>query len=528
MELTLEHHLDERAARQRLRRVFRVFFAPTYVRYALYIVMFILLGLRLPSFHRDLFFIFAAAYAVLIFLWFPRYWRVYRNLFRKTGAFERPSVIRLTDTGIETVCGENRSKNEYRVFSDYLECKDFIALICQKSISAIFPKTEFPDGGREFMQCLDRAGVRKIRLRSFKRWWSLCIPLVLIAGSFFFGSGRFGRSYDKTYRFPANAAAQIRKAVACRGPMLMIPVAWPKGLEEKREITLDAPVEVRFPFEDLPKLTGYQYAGEGYFWDTGENGLLTGFLLVGSDGTLFFMRPPIMSFGDNLDIQFFKAEFSPAWKKEFELCLNSDSWPCQSDLWAILGLEATCRWRKPETSRPVLRKFLTAHPLAAKAKAGIWQSRCYPCFTPNVYCEAKTHPMPRFTEHEVLLMRAVPTKKPGEDEPETELVFPNGRSPAHVVELKRELGALWATGQYRIVAYDRRAEKDVDDPERDYPWAPALRCYAAELGIPLVILYGKDDHAPNYPGLPKNVKQYWQCPGCMAAQMRRPHRTGSK
>ena len=68
----------------------------------------------------------------------------------------------------------------------------------------------------------------------------------------------------------------------------------------------------------------------------------------------------------------------------------------------------------------------------------------------------------------------------------------------------------------------------VDDPERDHPWAPALRCYAAELGIPLVILYGKDDRAPNYPGLPKNVTQYWQCPGCMAAQMRRPHRAKSE
>ena len=107
MELTLEHHLDERAAKQRLRRVFRVFFAPTYVRYALYIVLFCLFGLRFPSFYRNIFFIFAAAYAVLILVWFPRTWRVYREVCRKTGAFERPSVIRLTDTGIETVCGES-------------------------------------------------------------------------------------------------------------------------------------------------------------------------------------------------------------------------------------------------------------------------------------------------------------------------------------------------------------------------------------------------------------------------------------
>ena len=43
---------------------------------------------------------------------------------------------------------------------------------------------------------------------------------------------------------------------------------------------------------------------------------------------------------------------------------------------------------------------------------------------------------------------------------------------------------------------------------------------AANRGIPLVILYGADDGAPEYPGLPKGVRQYWQCPGCAADQMK--------
>ena len=47
-----------------------------------------------------------------------------------------------------------------------------------------------------------------------------------------------------------------------------------------------------------------------------------------------------------------------------------------------------------------------------------------------------------------------------------------------------------------------------------------MRTWAADRGVPLVILYGEDKEAPEYPGLPKGIKQYWQCPQCAADQLK--------
>lgn len=96
--------------------------------------------------------------------------------------------------------------------------------------------------------------------------------------------------------------------------------------------------------------------------------------------------------------------------------------------------------------------------------------------------------------------------------------FPNGNVAEHIMGMREELDKLWKTGKYRIIAYDRRAQEDLKDPERGNPWAPNLREYATDRGIPLVILYGDDKSAPDYPGLPKGIRQYWQCPQCAQAQ----------
>lgn len=125
--------------------------------------------------------VLAAAYVIGILTWYPRIWKVYRETFRKLGAFDHPVTVRLTDTFIEVTCGENTAKNEYGVFSGFVELKDIIALINQKSIAATFDKKDFADGGKEFMQCLINSGVKKIELWGFKRCMLAFLPVALMA-----------------------------------------------------------------------------------------------------------------------------------------------------------------------------------------------------------------------------------------------------------------------------------------------------------------------------------------------------------
>ena len=181
--------------------------------------------------------------------------------------------------------------------------------------------------------------------------------------------------------------------------------------------------------------------------------------------------------------------------------------------------DASFRWRDPDAARPILRRFLDEHPLEVEAETGRWDNITKPCFTPNVYCERDLHPMPRFAEREILLLRLNRVWDEKYHYFNTELLFPDGRSMTSIDDMNRKLGKEWATGKYRIVAYDRTSEPEIDDPERR-GWAAEMRTWAADRGVPLVILYGEDKEAPEYPGLPKGIKQYWQCPQCAADQLK--------
>ncbi|MBR4673502.1 MAG: hypothetical protein IKP00_03475 [Victivallales bacterium] len=180
MELTLKEQINEAEAKRSWRRVFFALFAPVYVRYILWAMMFCGIGL-LNYYLRHLMLALTAGYFIAILSWYPRIWKVYRETFRKSGAFNHPTTVRLTDTFIEIACGENTAKNEYGVFSGFVELNDVIALINQKSIAATFKKKDFADGGEEFMQCLRNSGVKKIELWGFKRWGLAFLPVALMA-----------------------------------------------------------------------------------------------------------------------------------------------------------------------------------------------------------------------------------------------------------------------------------------------------------------------------------------------------------
>lgn len=521
MDVTLTQQFDEPTTKRRLRHAFFVLNLPTYLAYAIVSAGFAVLAtLPLPELASWICLGLAVVYVVCLLLWFPRVWRVYREIWRKTGAFEHPTAIRLTDEWKEVRCGENFAKNEYRVYSAYLECREIIILVQQKVVAAFFDKADLADGGAELMRRFDAAGVKRIRQWSLRRWWKPIVELAIFIALLIIvvrpGVVRLGA--DETYRFPANAAAQMRKSMACRGTMLMIPVVDP-GWPEKsgREVVLETPVEIAFPFERLPKLTGHQYGLGEYAWDVGSKGLLIFFLVTGSDGSLYAMYPPIAPFSEDRDIRFRKAAVSLEWQAAFMSPAMQDPKSAGSGVWKS-GMPY--RWRDPETALPILKKFWIAHPLSVTAKEGKWEPVRIPCFTPNLYCERKEHPMPRFTAKEVLRLHPVKGKAADEDYDETLLAFPNGKRASHIAGMQRELLALWSTGQYRVVAYDRRAETDIDDPERDNPWAPNLRSWAADMGIPLVILYGEDKSAPPCPGLPPEVRQYWQCPQCAKDEMK--------
>ena len=109
---------------------------------------------------------------------------MYRDLFRRQGAFEHPTIIHLTDRFIEITCGENHSKNEYTLYTHCLCLKDCLALRHKKSILCIIYKKEFPDEGAEWMKCLESNGVKKQQFWDMRRWWPVSLFLFLLALTF--------------------------------------------------------------------------------------------------------------------------------------------------------------------------------------------------------------------------------------------------------------------------------------------------------------------------------------------------------
>ena len=323
----------------------------------------------------------------------------------------------------------------------------------------------------------------------------------------------------EAYRFPPNVAAQMRKAVKCKEPMLLVPIVlpeWPRDNDGKA--VLETPVEIAFPFDNLPSLTGYQYVVQGGLWTVGPKGLLQAFLLIGADGTVYFMDTPDGPVGGDNDIDFYIAHMSAVWQEEFGRCLNNAVWSRGTGFWTLPDGGATYRWRNSGSAVPVLREFCSDWPAVTDSKTAQWEKVRQPCFTPNVYCEKGTHAMPKFRADEILLLRPTVVVKyiraADFTHKETQLLFPDGQKVGDIAAMRRGMDKLWKTAQYKIVAYDRRSEKDLSDPERNNPWGPQLRAYAADKGIPLVILYGDDESAPEFEGLPKGVRQYWQCPQC--------------
>ena len=178
MDLRFEHQAVEAKVKRKWWYVFHILFAPAYVFFGSMIVLLGGMGMSYDKPVSYLCYSFALGLFILSACIFSINWRAYRELFRKMGSFERPTVVHLTDTYLESACGENIGKHEYRIFSYYLPLKKHIALVVQKSITAVFDRSDFPDGGGEWIRCLEANGVKKFPIWGLKRWWFALLYLV--------------------------------------------------------------------------------------------------------------------------------------------------------------------------------------------------------------------------------------------------------------------------------------------------------------------------------------------------------------
>ena len=186
MDLTFEIQQEENQARRLWRRVFQRLFAPKSTLYIIIGILAISCGLiarteeiRIVSFVAGILLIVAPLF------WFSRIWLIYRGFFRRSGVFENPTTIHLTDTMIETTRGANSSRMEYRVYSNYIPLNDSIALINGDSIAAVFNRSAFPDGGAEFIKCLEASGVKNISTLRVRRWLIVWLYAAFAALAFF-------------------------------------------------------------------------------------------------------------------------------------------------------------------------------------------------------------------------------------------------------------------------------------------------------------------------------------------------------
>ena len=179
MDVTIERRTDEATLKRRFRKVFFIVNGPMYVYLLLAVVFFLQTGLFFPN-YRLATSALAVFFFTLIISFYPHAWRLVRDAYRKGGGFDAPTILHLTDTHIEITRGDNSVKSLYGMFSTYVPMKDYIALLSQGVVTTGFLRSEFADGGVEFIQRLEAAGVKRLPRWSMKRWGGTLLAFVLL------------------------------------------------------------------------------------------------------------------------------------------------------------------------------------------------------------------------------------------------------------------------------------------------------------------------------------------------------------
>ena len=182
MELTTEHQMTEGEAKPRWRQAFFALYAPFLVFVLSYAIITGVGGFFAEGWGRVCCFAIAGFLIIGLICCWPRFWRMYREIFQRKGSFDHPTVLHLTDRFFEVSCGENQSKQGYGIFTHYFCLKDCIALLHKRTIMGVIDKKHFPDGGTEWMRCLEANGVKRKRFWELKRWL-LVLFLVLVMAS---------------------------------------------------------------------------------------------------------------------------------------------------------------------------------------------------------------------------------------------------------------------------------------------------------------------------------------------------------
>ncbi len=186
MDLTIESQYTEADFRRRWWRMTLAYSAPRLVVCGLYFLIIVSFGIYCQiHWHKTgasiVYLALAGVFALAVFFAYLRAWRKSRSLLQRQGCFEHPIHIHLTDRFLESSCGENQSKCEYRVATHYLCMKDCIALLHKNDFLSVIARKYFPDGGEEWMHCLENNGVKKLRVWGIRRWWITLLFLLLVA-----------------------------------------------------------------------------------------------------------------------------------------------------------------------------------------------------------------------------------------------------------------------------------------------------------------------------------------------------------
>lgn len=261
MDQIIERNLDEQTLKSRFWRIFFVFHAPVYVHCSLYLMLSCVWWMLFP--HLWLFWLIIVVFcASYLFTFFSNVWRISRDTFRRQGAFEQQTIVHLTDKYMEISRGENHSKGEYGIlFSQYFITKENIVMVVQNAIAGSFPKTEFADGGAEFVQCLEKAGVKRLRLWSWKRWWSVFLVLALVLISVAVelwvrkNSNDDRAKIELVYREKCrNTLSELVEQLLAVSKTQQETLAWWKKVESNGEFACSCPLtEVAYVFVSYPR-----------------------------------------------------------------------------------------------------------------------------------------------------------------------------------------------------------------------------------------------------------------------------------
>ena len=156
-------------------------YAPRIVRSVVMIAFCLITGCMAEELWKSGFFVLAAILLMVMLSEFPVYCHRVVAIVSRLGVFGKENHFRFYSDKFYSRCGDNENTTTYNSFSGYFQFRDILVLTMENGLfSSGFQIDQLGGHLPEFIECLEAAGVKKIKFFTVKRWLLTILSIVLV------------------------------------------------------------------------------------------------------------------------------------------------------------------------------------------------------------------------------------------------------------------------------------------------------------------------------------------------------------